>query len=140
MKRTQAVAAGAVVAAALALTLGATRSDAQPSGVKRTVLQRSDIGATPDREAVTAKIEFETGVRSGRHTHPGEEVGYVLEGKLCLAVEGQAIVALKAGDTFFVEAGRPHEVINEEAEPAVVLATYIVGKGEPLATPVVGSF
>lgn len=113
---------------------GVTAAGAQPAGFKRTVLQRSDI-SIPGREAVMAKIEFGPGVQSGRHTHPGEEAGYVLDGALRFDIEGKAPVTLKAGEAFFIEAGRPHNVLNEGPAAAAILGTYIVEKGKPLATP-----
>ena len=82
------------------------------------------------------RAEFAPGVAAGKHTHPGEELGYVMEGTLQLEVEGKPPVMLKAGDVFFVEAGRIHDGINVGAGNAKVLATYVVEKGKPLATPV----
>jgi quercetin dioxygenase-like cupin family protein len=60
----------------------------------------------------------------------------VLEGTLLLEIEGKPAVRLKAGDAFFVEAGRPHDGIHEGPSTAKVLANYIVEKGKPVATPV----
>lgn len=119
----------------LILAFGVTTSAAQSAGFKRTVLQRADI-STPGRETVMAKIEFAPGVRSGKHTHPGEEVGYVVEGTLRFEIEGKATVVLKAGEAFFIEAERPHDVVNESQAPATIVGTYIVEKGKPLAAPV----
>ena len=109
--------------------------NAQQTGFTRTVLQKGDISA-PGREAVQVRAEFAPGVAAGKHTHPGEELGYVMEGTLQLEVEGKPPVMLKAGDVFFVEAGRIHDGINVGAGNAKVLATYVVEKGKPLATPV----
>ena len=68
-----------------------------------------------------------------RHTHPGEEIGYVLEGTLTLMVDGKPPLTVKQGESFFVPAGTIHD---GKAEGAVkVLATYVVEKGKPLATP-----
>lgn len=115
------------------MALGAHALSAQPAAFKRTVLQKADL-STPGREVVQALVEIPGGVRPGKHTHPGEEVGYVLEGTLVLWVEGRPTVTVKAGGSFFVEAGRPHETVNEGAAMAKILATYMVEKGKPLAT------
>jgi len=115
------------------VTLGAHVVSAQPAALKRTVLQKADL-STPGREVVQALVEIPGGVRPGKHTHPGEEVGYVLEGTLVLWVEGRPTITIKAGDSFFVEAGRPHETTNEGTTTAKILATYTVEKGKPLAT------
>ena len=106
----------------------------QPPGFTRTLLQTQDL-STQGRAAVVARVEFQPGAAIGKHTHPGEELGYVLEGTLTLEVEGKPPVMLKAGDVFFVEAGRVHAGTNGNT-PGKVLATYLVEKGKPLATAV----
>jgi quercetin dioxygenase-like cupin family protein len=125
----------ASVVLALVVALGAHELSAQPGAFKRTVLQKADL-STPGREVVQALVEIPGGFRPGRHTHPGEEVGYVLDGTLMLWVEGRPTITIKVGDSFFVEAGRPHETANEGTSMARILATYTVEKGKPLATPV----
>jgi len=107
---------------------------AQAPAMKRTVLLKEDL-AMPGQELVQAIVDLPNGVRSGRHTHPGEEAGYVLEGTLILAVEGKPRRTLKAGDAFFVEKSRIHETINDSGAPAKILAAYTVEKGRPLAMP-----
>jgi len=108
---------------------------AQQAGFKRTVLQQGNL-SVPGREVVTAIAEFQPGASVGRHTHPGEEAGYVLEGTVVLEQEGKPTVALDAGRTFFIPAGAVHNATNSTSARARVLATYIVEKGKPLATPV----
>ena len=107
---------------------------AQQPAFKRTVLQQSDISA-PGREVVQAVADFEPRATPGRHTHPGEEIGYVLEGTFVVEQEGKAPVTLKAGGTFLIPAGTIHNATNTGGGPGKILATYIVGKGKPLATP-----
>ena len=102
---------------------------------KRTMLQKNDLSAQ-GREAVQVLAEFAPGAAAGKHTHPGEEMGYVLEGTLVLEVVGKKPVTLKAGDVFFVPAGVVHDGKNAGKGPAKVLATYVIEKGKPVATPV----
>jgi quercetin dioxygenase-like cupin family protein len=116
-------------------TLGVRALYAQAPGFKRVELQRHDT-SSPGHEAVLARGEFNPGAAVPKHTHPGEEVGYILEGQIALEVEGKPAVTLKAGDTFFVPAGQVHAAKNAGTTPAKVLSTYIVEKGKPLATPV----
>ena len=107
---------------------------AQQPTFKRTELQRADL-SVPAREAVQAAVEFLPAGTSGRHTHPGEELGYILEGMIRFEMDGQPAVMKKAGDVFMVPPGRVHSATNAGPGMAKVLATYIVEKGKPLATP-----
>ena len=107
---------------------------AQQAGFKRTVLQQADI-STPGHEAVTAVAEFQPGASVGRHTHPGEEAGYILEGTVVLELDGKPAMTLGPGKAFFIPAGTVHNATNKGSGAARVLATYIVEKGKPLATP-----
>lgn len=106
----------------------------QPAPFKRTELQRGDLSA-PGREAVQAIAEIIPGGAAGKHTHPGEEVGYVLEGTVLIEIDGKPAMTLNAGQFFMIPAGRIHNATNKGKGPAKVLATYIVEKGKPLATP-----
>jgi quercetin dioxygenase-like cupin family protein len=67
-----------------------------------------------------------------RHSHPGEEIVYVLEGLLEYEVDGQPPVTLKAGDVLFIPAGTIHAAKNVGTDNAAELATYVVEKGKPL--------
>ena len=108
---------------------------AQPSGFKRTTIQQEKL-SVPGREAVTAIAEFQPGGTVGRHTHPGEEIGYILEGTLVFEIAGKPDVTLTAGQTFFIPAGTVHNATNKSSSPAKVLANYVVESGKPLASPV----
>jgi quercetin dioxygenase-like cupin family protein len=120
------IAAAGVAAVAIGL--------AQQSGFKRTEVQRADL-SMPGREVVAVVAEIPSGGSSGRHTHPGEEVGYMLEGTMILEVAGKAPMTVKAGQGFVVPAGQPHSATNTASPLARVLATYIIEKGKPIATP-----
>jgi quercetin dioxygenase-like cupin family protein len=106
----------------------------QAPGFQRTVLQRGDLSIA-GHEGVMARADFVPGASVGRHTHPGEEISYVLEGTITLEVQGKPPVTLKAGDVFFVEAGKVHDAKNTGTTPAKVLATYVVDKSKPISTP-----
>ena len=79
--------------------------------------------------------EFQPGATPGRHTHFGEEIGYVLEGTVLVEQDGKPAVTLKAGEMFLIPAGAIHNATNTGTGAARVLATYIAEKGKPLATP-----
>jgi quercetin dioxygenase-like cupin family protein len=119
---------------ALGLAVSAATLAAQQPPFTRTLLQQVDLSAA-GREAVTARAEINPGGAVGRHTHPGEEIGYLIEGTVLLEIDG-ATRTVKAGEAFAIPAGKPHNATNSGAGKAVVLATYIVEKGKPVATPV----
>jgi quercetin dioxygenase-like cupin family protein len=130
LKNMQIVAIAALVAAAVLAPLGA---QAQQSGVTRTDLQRHDL-SSPGREAIQVRVDLAPGVAFGKHTHPGEEVIYVLEGQLEYQIEDKPPVTLKAGGVLFIPAGTVHSARNPGSVTGSELATYIVEKGKPLLT------
>ena len=84
-----------------------------------------------------------------RHTHPGAlsvpelvEVarqvslaGYVLEGTLTLEHEGRPTTAYKAGEAFYVDAGKFYVGMNNGAIPLKFIATLVVEKDKPPSSP-----
>ncbi len=105
----------------------------QTQTIKRTPLQKFDVPGT-NYETVIGIAEIAPNVNVGRHTHPGPESGYVLEGDFTLLVEGQPPLPLKAGDSYKVPSGAIHDARTGD-KGARVIATYVVEKGKPLATP-----
>jgi len=106
---------------------------AQAPAIKRTILQRIDT--CPDKEAVTAIAEITVGGQSGRHTHPGTESGYILEGEGVLEIDGQPPRPVKAGDSFVIPAEQVHNAKVSGSSNLKVISTYVVEKGKPLASP-----
>ncbi len=107
---------------------------AQGSGLTRTMVGRADV-SVPNREAVVARVEVAPGAYAGRHTHPGDEISYVLEGEAQLLVDGQPPRTVKAGESFVVPAGVVHDAHNPGAGATKLVGVYVVEKGQPLATP-----
>jgi len=91
--------------------------------------------ATPGYQVVMGAVEIPPGGREGRHTHPGAVVVYIQEGVLTFDYEGNPTMTYKAGDSFFIEAGKIHEGINKGASPVKAVATFVVEKGKPLTAP-----
>ena len=125
---------GGVTAALFATLLIGARAQA-PAPFKRTVLQQGDLSA-PVREAVQALAEVQPGGASGRHTHPGEEIAYVLAGPLVLEIDGKPAKTLQTGDVFMITAGTVHNARNAGKSVAKVVATYVIEKGKPVATAI----
>jgi quercetin dioxygenase-like cupin family protein len=120
--------------AAAALIAMAGPALAQVSNVKRIDLQRNDL-SIPGRETVQAIVEIAPGTTAARHSHPGEEIIYVLEGTLVYEIDGKPPVTLKAGDVLFIPYGAIHSATNIGGGRGAELATYVVEKGKPLITP-----
>ncbi|MYM22515.1 cupin domain-containing protein [Duganella sp. FT135W] len=118
----------------LIAVLAASTAQAQTGTIRRTVIQKADV-SVPGREAVVAKVELDPGVAAGRHSHPGDEISYVLEGEGELRIEGEDPRRVKAGESFVIPAGTIHDAINVGTGTMKLVGVYVVEKGKPLATP-----
>ena len=103
-------------------------------GVTRKILSRTD-GPAAGYETIIMDVTLDAGTTVPRHTHPGIESSYVMEGSLELPIQGQPTRIVKAGDAFQVPPETPHAGGKPSAEKARLLINYIVQKGKPLATP-----
>ncbi|ROZ77717.1 cupin domain-containing protein [Ramlibacter sp. WS9] len=104
------------------------------SGLSRTLVGRADV-SVPGREAVIARVEVAPGAKAGRHTHPGDEISYVMEGEATLLIDGQPPRKVKAGESFVIPAGVIHDAHNDSKAPIKLVGVYVVEKGKPLASP-----
>jgi quercetin dioxygenase-like cupin family protein len=135
MKKPKLILAASLAVAGLSGIWGMQTLNAQQAGFTRVPLQ--DVALTVSgRHAVQARADFVPGGEVGKHTHPGEEVSYVIEGTLLLEVAGQPPRTLKAGEAFSIPAGVVHAAKNVDQGSTKVLATYIVEIGKPVATMV----
>ncbi|NMO93078.1 cupin domain-containing protein [Actinomycetospora sp. TBRC 11914] len=107
----------------------------QAPGLTRTDLQRGDL-SVDGREMVQSRVDIGPEAPAVRHTHPGEEIIYVLDGELRYEIDGQPPRTYRAGDVLTVPAGAAHSVRNVGGRNAAELATYVVEKGKPLLTVV----
>ncbi len=105
---------------------------AQAQGIKRTVLQKTDVPGS-NYESVLGLAEVSAGLAIGLHTHPGTEQGTLLEGELILSVDGQPDKTLKPGDSWLIPANTAHDAKAGSAG-AKVIAVYVVEKGKPMAS------
>ena len=103
-------------------------------GVTRKILSQTD-GPTPGYTTILVEATIDAGVPVARHTHPGVESAYVLEGGFELPNQGQATRTIKAGDGFQIPPDTPHAGGKPGNAKSVILITYVVEKGKPLAAP-----
>jgi quercetin dioxygenase-like cupin family protein len=105
----------------------------QAPGLWRTDLQRQDL-SVPGREVIQSRVDIGPEAPLVKHTHPGEEIIYILDGSLEYQIEGQPPKTFNAGEALTVPAGVVHAVRNVGSGNAAELATYVVEKGKPLLT------
>jgi quercetin dioxygenase-like cupin family protein len=103
-------------------------------GVRRKILSQMD-GPVPGYVTMIVEVELEPGVPVARHTHPGIESSYIIEGNVEVPIEGQPTRSLKPGDAFQVPAGTPHSGGKPSDTKIRAVTTYVVEKGKPLASP-----
>ena len=127
-------------AAFVAFTAGAAvaqqqPSPVQPAPVKRNIISKIDVPGS-NYEVVTALLEIAPGFKAGRHLHPGIVNGYVTEGELWIAIDGQAEKTVKAGESAMLPDRAIHNEGATGSTPLKAIVTYVVEKGQPMVQPV----
>jgi len=130
MKRTTSFGTAALLVGMLAAVAAQA-----PAPFKRTVLQQGDLSA-PGREAVMALAELQPAAAAGRHTHPGEEIAYVLSGPVVIEIDGKPAKTYQTGEVFMIPPNTIHNARNTGGAVVKIVSTYVIEKGKPVATPV----
>jgi quercetin dioxygenase-like cupin family protein len=123
------------VVAIVGMAGGLVASAQQAPAVKRNIVLKQDISIS-DREGVMAMFELPPGSAEGKHTHPAEVFGFVLEGAVSLEIEGIPTAVLKPGDVFHIPPGKVHQGTNNGDATAKLAVVFIAEKGKPLTTQV----
>jgi quercetin dioxygenase-like cupin family protein len=131
MKPVKIALAGALIIVSLT-SAGVTM--AQAPALTRTIVTKADV-SVPNREAVVARVEIAPGGVAGWHTHPGDEISYIMEGEGTLMIAGQPPRKVTAGQGFVIPAGVVHNARNDGATATKLVGVYVVEKGKPLASP-----
>ena len=105
---------------------------AQPAGFQRAMLLTAPISASAQYEATIGTVTVPPGAASPKHSHPGDEIGVMLEGESVVEIEGAAPLKVAAGHAFHIPAGKAHVAKSTGAVPAKVVSIWIVEKGKPL--------
>jgi len=126
----------ALCAAAGFIATEAAAEGAPPAagGFTRKMLSKTE-GPVAGYVTIVMEVEIDPGALIARHTHPGIESGYVVEGTIDLPIEGQPTRTLKAGDAFQVPPRTPHAGTRNGDKKTKVISTYVVEKDKPLASP-----
>lgn len=117
--------------ACLTLPVIVASATAQQAGIKRTILRSVDF--PPGYTTVTAIVELAPGACSGRHTHPGFDSGYVMQGDFVLKVDGKPDQTFKVGDSFETQPLVPHDGCSVSGNK--LIDTWVIERGKPLASP-----
>lgn len=120
--------------ALLVLAFAACGAAAQSDGIRRTPVAKADV-SVPGREAVVVRAELDPGSSAGRHTHPGDEISYIMEGEAELLLDGEPPRKVRAGEAIVIPAGRVHDARNTGETVMRLVGVYVVEKGKPLAAP-----
>jgi quercetin dioxygenase-like cupin family protein len=112
----------------------AAGTPAAGGALKRTPVLHADVTA-PGREAAVMRVELGGNGHAGRHTHPGDEISYVVDGEAELVIDGEAPRRIGPGEAFVVKEGRIHDLRNPTGTPVHLIGVYVVDKGKPIATP-----
>ncbi len=137
MKRTAVVLSVTLAAGIYLGAVGNQILHAQQEPIKRTVLLKTDLAGMEGKEAILALAEIAPGAATGKHTHPGYEFAYVLEGSGILEIEGKPSIPMTPGMAIYQPPMQVHRGVNDSAtDPLKIFSVYIVEKGRPLVTPV----
>ena len=120
------------IALVAAAGLGAVAGALVAQSLSRAIIQRGDA-SFPGYEAVVARVEVGPGLSGEWHTHPGDEITYVLEGEAELLVAGQPPRKVSAGEAIVIPRGTVHNARNSGSAPVRALSVYVVDKTKPLA-------
>jgi quercetin dioxygenase-like cupin family protein len=109
-----------------------TRVQTTP-GITRTVIQKTDF---PGNQYATLLFmaEIAPGATVPRHTHPGVESAYIVEGEEDFFMGSEPAKHLKAGDAYQMPAGMPHSIRNGNRTTKLIV-TLVYEKDKPLASP-----
>lgn len=107
---------------------------AQNIGVTRTPVTQAD-SSIPGKEDYIVRIDVAAGGKVDWHTHPGDEISYVMDGEIELLVANQTPRKIKAGEGFVVPGGTVHSAKNHGNTTIKLVGVYVLDKGKPLASP-----
>jgi quercetin dioxygenase-like cupin family protein len=123
--------------AVVVFLLGTAPLHAQPAPQLKVTILMSETPVTgvSDKVFVLLTTEFPPGVSTGRHTHPGDEYGTLMEGAVMTRQDGGEWKTVNAGQSYYVPANIIHETKNVGTAPAKAVNAFVLEKGKPRVTP-----
>lgn len=92
------------------------------SGTHHALFPGVDLRVTAGRGVMLSVVEFEPGGVVPEHSHPHEQMGYLVSGRLEFTVGGLTRL-LEPGDLWRIPGGVPHRVVAVDG-PAVALDVF----------------
>lgn len=92
--------------------------DAKPVNVLPGLIRRT---LAQSQSMMICEFEFESHVEIPIHTHPNDQVGYLVEGRVEMHIAGEKF-ELKKGDSYSAPSNVPHGVLT--LEPSVIVDTF----------------
>lgn len=111
-------------------------TNAQPPGITLKTLLKTPLSDDTPKEAFMVLVEFAPGSVLNRHTHPGDELAFVLQGTLEISAEGGETRRVSTGDVFHNPRGLMHQARNVGDTPVRMMVTFILDKGKSNFPPV----
>ena len=84
-------------------------------GVTRKILSYS-------KNLMTVELQFQKGAVGAKHSHPHEQIGYIVSGRLFYLEEGCEDKELQTGDTYYVKPDAVHGI--QVLEDTVLLDVF----------------
>lgn len=81
-------------------------------------------------EANIQQFSIDPGAVVPEHSHPHEQVGYLLEGTLTFTVDGESL-RVEADDSYVIPGGEPHSAENKADATAVGLDIFSPPRDNP---------
>ena len=127
-----------LVIIASVVCLGTAPLSAQPaSQLKVTILvAQTPVTGVPDKVFMLLTTDFPPGVSTGRHTHPGDEYGTLMEGAVMTRQDGGEWKTVSTGESYYVPANIIHETKNVGTVPAKAVNAFVLEKGKPRVTAI----
>lgn len=100
---------------------------------KRTLLQ-SAPSPVAGWQIEQTLVQIPVGISSGRHSHPGPEVGYIVRGHVSMEFDDGHALDLTTGSPFLIPPGIIHNAVNVGDVETKMLSTYFIDDTQPLST------
>jgi quercetin dioxygenase-like cupin family protein len=94
-----------------------------------------DVEVAGPTQVAFRRITIKPGAGTGEHCHAGQLVAVVEQGELThyAPIYPGGVHVYETGDSIVEGEGYIHEGINEGTEDVVLLVTYVIAEGQPLA-------